>query len=270
MFDLDRAVATAERAARAGAEVLRSWQGRFQAREKGPADLVTQADIESQEAVRQCLTSEFPDHGFWGEESERPPRLDGLLWVVDPLDGTTNYVHSVPQYCVSVGLVQDGRPVAGCIYDPILEECFTASAGGGARLNGEKISASTAQQLGHSLMAATFASRVGPESPEVGPFLGVLFEAQAVRRTGSAALNLAYVAAGRFDGYWSLATHAWDVAAGLLLVTEAGGVVTGYDQPQVEIAKPRFIAAATRPLHGELKAALDRGAKKFQSAAWSG
>lgn len=268
MSDWSRAVSVAEIAARAGAEVLRSWAGRVQAQEKGPADLVTQADIESQEAIKRLLVSEFPHCGFWGEESERPADLTGQLWVVDPLDGTTNYVHGVPQYCVSVGLLCDGTPVAGCIYDPLLDECFTAGIGLGAALNGAPLAVSQTKHLGQALMAATFAARVGPQSPEVGPFLGVLFEARAVRRTGSAALNLAYLAAGRFDGYWSLATQSWDVAAGLVLVAEAGGVVTGYETNSVDLAQPRFIAAATHELHSELRAALAEGAKNFQSTAW--
>lgn len=239
-----------EQAARAGAEALLSWIGRFGVQEKGPSDLVTEADFASQEAVRRTVLAAFPEHQFLSEEGgDRPPFDKGYCWVVDPLDGTTNYVHGVAHYAVSVALVEDGKPIVGVIFDPVADECFCAQRGAGAWLNGRAIRTSGETELSRALVAASFASHVDFPSPEVDQFVAALRNCQAVRRTGSAALNLAYVAAGRFDAFWAQSTKAWDIAAGVLLVEEAGGAVSDLDGGQLRLEAPFPVASATRQLH---------------------
>lgn len=250
-----------ETAARAGGAVLLDWAGRFEVREKGPADLVTEADLASQKVIQDTLLGAFPMHGFLAEEDAAiPSRQDGLRWVVDPLDGTTNYVHGAPNYAVSVALEQHGKPLVGAVYDPLSEECFTAARGQGAWLNGRRLRVSPVAQMSKALIAASFASHVRRESPEVAEFITVLLAAQATRRMGSSALNLCYLAAGRYDGYWSTTTKAWDIAAGVLLVLEAGGIVTAIDGADFRLEDPRFVAACTSQLHHELSALLEHSA----------
>ncbi|MDX1963360.1 MAG: inositol monophosphatase family protein [Pirellulales bacterium] len=254
-------VEVAQRAARAGGQVLLDWQGRFQVREKGPSDLVTEADLASQNAIRSVILASFPNHDVLGEEDQAPTeRTSPYRWIVDPLDGTTNYVHRVPHYCVSVALEKEGQVQSGCIYDPISRECFTASRGGGAYLNGKTIRASGTTELAQALIAVGFPAKVQPGSREITDLGQILTHCQAVRRTGSAALNLAYVACGRFDAYWARETKAWDVAAGLLLVQEAGGVITGFDGGPPRLDKPRYVACGTAALHEEvMRIAYDAG-----------
>ncbi len=226
------------------------WIGRIEAREKGPSDLVTQADVASQEAIRGILLSEFPQHGFISEEADNRTNIDAeYCWVVDPLDGTTNYVHQVPHFCVSLALLHRGNPIVGVVFDPVHDEFFSAVSGQGARLNGRTIHTSLVRNLSQALMAASFSAKVEPGSPEIAQFVSVLLNCQAVRRTGSAALNLAYLAAGRFDGFWALSTHSWDVAAGVLLVEEAGGVVSRLDGGRFDLRLPHPVASANRDLH---------------------
>jgi myo-inositol-1(or 4)-monophosphatase len=239
-----------EHAARAGGQAIASWVGRFGVHKKGPADLVTEADWASQEAIRKAVLLACPGHHFVAEESDAEPRFDAeYCWVVDPLDGTTNFVHQVPHYAVSVALAHHGQVIVGVVFDPLADECFAAERGKGARLNGKPIHASRVSELAEALVAASFASSVNFPSPEVNQFVATLLACQAVRRTGSAALNLCYVASGRFDAFWSLSTKAWDVAAGMLLVEEAGGVVTSAAGGAVNLYVPHPVACATAELH---------------------
>lgn len=243
---MDEQLAVCERAARAGGQMLLDWIGRFAVREKGPSDLVTEADVASQEAIRDIVMTAFPEYRFVSEEADGPfDATAELCWVVDPLDGTTNYVHQLPHYAVSIALVQRGRPVVGVVYDPVHDECFAAQRGAGAWLNGVAIHVSGIDELSQALVAASFSARVEAGSPEIAQFEAALLACQAVRRTGSAALNLAYVAAGRFDAFWAASTKAWDVAAGVLLVEEAGGVVTHYRGDPFELSRPHPAASAT-------------------------
>ncbi|MCC7085464.1 MAG: inositol monophosphatase [Pirellulales bacterium] len=244
---------TCERAARAGGQVLLDWIGRFQAREKAPADLVTEADFASQDEIRRILLTTFPGHAFLGEEG-RPidPEDAEYRWLVDPLDGTTNYVHQIPHYCVSIALEHRGRLVCGAVFDPVSRECFTAELGHGALLNGRPISVSQTTDIAHAVVVVSFPPRVLPKSRELAEFERVIARCQAVRRTGSAALNLCYVAAGRFDAYWGGHTQAWDVAAGALMLQEAGGVITNPDGGPLDIYRPRFVATGTRELHSQM------------------
>jgi len=245
-------ISICEQAARAGGQVLRDWAGRFSVRQKGPADLVTEADFASQETIREILLCQFPEHGFIGEEGSATQTDAEFRWIVDPLDGTTNYVHGLPQYAVSIALAQGENLLAATIYDPSADECFTAMAGGGAWLNGRRIGASSVADPSEALVAVSLPAKVRREGPEIALFTDVLLGTQAVRRMGSAALNLAYVAAGRLDASYATDTKAWDVAAGFLLVREAGGVVTALDGAPVELFRPRFLASANAGLHEKL------------------
>ena len=242
-----------EQAARAGGQVLRDWAGKINAREKGPADLVTEADVASQETIRDLLLGAFPGHGFLGEENASiPSRDDGYRWIVDPLDGTTNYVHGIPFYCVSIALEQRGRLVAGTVYDPVADACFSAAAGCGATLNGAPLAVSAVQNIAGAVLALSFPAGIGPGAQELREFADFAVRAQSLRRLGSSALNLCYVAAGRFDAYWSRNVKIWDVAAGLLIVQEAGGIVTNRTGGPMQLEPPHFVAAATPALHHEL------------------
>lgn len=250
---LDRYLETCLKAARAGGAVLLDWAGRFAAREKGPADLVTEADLASQEAVRGILLGTFPDHGFLGEENGASTvGKDGYRWIVDPLDGTTNYVHGLSQFAVSIALERHGKPLVGCVYDPKADDCFYAARGRGAFVNEQKLQVSDVRELSQALIAMSFPPRVTRNDINVQDFLNVIERAQAVRRMGSSALNLCYVAAGRLDAYWARDTKAWDVAAGFLIVEEAGGKLTNLAGGAPDLERPQFIAAATAELHAEV------------------
>ncbi|MBN2296478.1 MAG: inositol monophosphatase [Pirellulales bacterium] len=244
-----------EKAARAGGAVLLEKLGKVEIREKAPADLVTEADLASQRCISQIVLNAFPDHDVLGEE-EMPdsPKITSAeyRWVIDPLDGTTNFVHKVPHFSVSVALQHGPRILVGAVFNPISKECYTAEAGGGAFLNGRPICTSRVKKVNESLCGIGFPPGVRGDTPDLKAFLRVLPECQALRRTGSAALNLCYVAAGRFDACWSFATKIWDMAAGTLLVSEAGGVVTPPDDAGECLESGHFIACSTPELHESL------------------
>ena len=244
-----------EQAVRRGGAVLMDRLGEAKVREKGPADLVTEADLASQEVVRQTVLGAFPEHGLLGEEDHlevnEGTRAD-YRWIVDPLDGTTNYVHRVPHFCVSLALERRGELLVGAVYDPTLNECFTAIKGQGAWLNGTPIHASHIAILASALVAVGFPNVVARDAPDLLLFNKAVTECQAMRRTGSAALNLAYVAAGRFDVAWSYVSNAWDFAAGALLVLEAGGVITRMDGTPLVPEHGNFLATATSALHSRM------------------
>ncbi len=247
-----------EAAARAGGAILLDWAERFSVREKGPADLVTEADVASQTAIRRVVLDAFPEHDFLSEEdTSATARQSGYRWIVDPLDGTTNYVHHVPEYAVSIALERDGELLVGCVFNPVHGECYTAERNRGAFLNGRRLQTSGIDELEKALVAVSFPPRVRPDSIALSEFGRVIVRARALRRTGSTALNLCSVAAGRFDAYWARETKIWDVAAGWLMVHEAGGVVTNIDGSRCDLANPRFIAAGTEPLRRELQSLLD-------------
>lgn len=261
-------LSSCEEAARTGGQVLLSLQGRVGAREKAPDDLVTEADYASQEAIRQLLFKRYRDHQFIGEETEgaltqlvsTPGEADSprFRWIVDPLDGTTNYVHNLRGYAVSVALEFDGEVLAGVVFDPWSDECFRAAQGQGAYLNGRPLRASGCQRMAEALMAVSFAAQASRNSLEVKQFLEILQVCHSVRRLGSAALNLCYVAAGRLDGYVAASVKAWDVAAGMLIAAEAGASVTSLEGGRVELVRPQLACAATPELHGELLRILMR------------
>jgi myo-inositol-1(or 4)-monophosphatase len=226
-------------------------------REKNPADLVTEADLEAQAAVTRVILEAFPDHGILGEEgAEHLGKPGAPRWIVDPLDGTTNYVHGYPHFAVSIGCEWDGQVQVGCIFDPTLNECYTAARGKGARRNGEPIRVSPTVELKAALVGASFGPLPLADAPEIAQFISVLGVCRSVRRQGSAALSLAYVACGRLDAYWALENKAWDVAAGIVLVEEAGGVLTRLDGGPVDLMRPKLVTSATPQLHSELRQML--------------
>lgn len=241
-------------AAKVGGETLLEWRDKFTAREKGPADMVTDADFASQEAVRGLLLGARPDDAFVGEEntptaSSPESRAGRLCWVVDPLDGTSNYVHGFPMFATSIGAVLDGELIAGAIYDPLRDEMFSASRDGGAFLGEDRLAVSTATKLGEALVAVSLPPRVDRDSPDLAGFIAVVQSSRAVRRTGSAALNLAYVASGRLDAHWAHVIQPWDAAAGVLIAAEAGAVVTNCQGDPFDIWKADYLVASTAELH---------------------
>jgi myo-inositol-1(or 4)-monophosphatase len=249
-------------AARRGAAVLEEWRSRFQVREKGRFDLVTDADVGSQRAIQSYLQERFPDHAFLGEEGEgekaRPGPGAAPTWIVDPLDGTTNYVHDCPLYCVSIGLQVAGELVVGVVLDPSRNELFSAARGQGAWLGTRRLQTSQADNLEEALLATGFPPDLRGQERTLDWWRYFSLRTRSLRRTGSTALNLAYLAAGRFDGYWAFDNHVWDVAGGVVLVREAGGVITNVDGTPFDPYTPDGLAS-NGPLHPVLLQALRTG-----------
>jgi myo-inositol-1(or 4)-monophosphatase len=248
-----------EVAARAGAEQLLIWRGKFQTREKGEADLVTDADLASQRAIQAVITERYPTHAFIGEEQTGALTArdeDQFAWVVDPLDGTTNYVHGHADYAVSVAIARGQQLLAGVVYDPLRDQCYTAAEGLGAWRNGERLNVSNVTKLADALVAISLPARVQRDAPDLLDFVEIVQRAQSVRRSGSAALNLAHVASGSLDGYWASHIKPWDVAAGVLLIREAGGVVTGRNGAEFDLWNPHFVASACSVLQTEILGVL--------------
>lgn len=250
-------------AARLGASELERWRKQFKVTEKSRADLVTDADHASQKAVREHLLGKFPAHAFLGEEDcvgkkideTRPPANTPPVWIVDPLDGTINYVHDVPAYCVSIGLWAGGEAVVGVILDPRQNELFTAAKGQGAFLNGEPIRVSETATLGDALVSTGFPAHKTAQLRNLKVWAELSPNTRSLRRTGSTALNLAYVACGRFDGYWAYDNWAWDVTAGACLVSEAGGALATTDGRPFDPFRMDLIATNGK-IHKELSEAL--------------
>jgi myo-inositol-1(or 4)-monophosphatase len=249
-------------AARRAAKVLDEWRHRFQTREKARFDLVTDADLASQRTIRSYLLDRFPGHGFVGEEADagghRPGPDAPPTWIVDPIDGTTNYVHDCPLYCISIGLQIAGELVVGAIFDPPRDEMFHAARGQGAWLNDRRLHVSRIDRLDDALLATGFAADPALQGRSLDWWRYFSGRAQSLRRTGSTALNLAYVAAGRFDGYWAFDNHVWDVAGGVVLVREAGGVISNADGSEYDPYTADAVAG-NGPLHAALLECLRTG-----------
>jgi myo-inositol-1(or 4)-monophosphatase len=245
----------AKEAARQGAAILEDWRSRFQVHEKGRFDLVTDADFASQKAIYAYLQERFPKHQFLGEEDAAPQARVGPeappTWIVDPLDGTTNYVHDCPLYCVSIGLQVAGELVVGAVFDPSRQEMFAAAKGHGAWLNGRRLQTSKAATLGEAMLSTGFPPDMRGQEIALAWWRHFSLKTRSLRRTGSTALNLAYVAAGRFDGYFAFDNHVWDVAGGTVLVREAGGQITNVDGTPYDPFTPDALAS-----NGGLQAAL--------------
>lgn len=218
----------AVRAARAAGDVIMRSFDRLDTltvETKQRNDFVSEVDREAEARIIQTLQRSYPKHGILAEESGEQPG-DGHVWIIDPLDGTTNFLHGFPHFAVSIALAYEGRILQGVIYDPVRQELFTASKGSGAELNNHRVRVSRARELKDSLLGTGFPFRAGQPKDAymamLGDFIG---RTTGVRRPGSAALDLAYVAAGRIDGFWEMGLSRWDIAAGALLVREAGGII---------------------------------------------
>ncbi|HTW46384.1 MAG TPA: inositol monophosphatase family protein [Acidobacteriaceae bacterium] len=252
---MEWAAAGAAIALEAGA-LLRGFFKRGVATEyKGEVDVVTEADRSSEKLIVERLSAAFPEHGIYGEEGSRR-RLDAeYRWYVDPLDGTTNFAHGFPVFCVSMGLEHrpaglaadaDGELIAGVIYDPTRDDLFTAQKGTGAWLNGRRITVSRTAHLAEALLATGFPSRKRHVSPNIHFYQEFTLRSHGVRRAGSAALDLAYTACGRIDGFWEFHLNPWDTAAGALLVLEAGGSMTRFDGAPFQLNSDETLATNGR------------------------
>lgn len=223
---------------------------------KGEKDLVTEVDKESERLIVEHLRARFPDHGIVAEEGDYPRGSSAFRWIIDPVDGTTNYAHGYPWFCSSIGLELEGELVAGVIYNPVYDELFTATKGGGAWLNGNRLSVSSRAPLRHALLGTGFPYDCATDpANNFANFIAFQKKARGIRRAGAAALDLAYLAAGRLDGFWELKLKAWDMAAGVLMVREAGGTVSAFDGSPYDLFNG-CILASNGLIHGEMVAML--------------
>ncbi len=233
-------------AAREAGKVLLKWREKFTISEKGRSDLVTDADFDAQKTIEKILSEAFPTHSFLGEEGlERTGAESDYRWIIDPLDGTMNYVHGFPYYCVSIALEYKGKIVVAAIYDPTRDDLFHACENTGTYYNGERVRVSGVEKLSDSLCIASLPVAGDAAHPAVKKFLAVLPVARTVQRLGSAAMNLAYLSCGRADVYWSSTLKPWDMAAGILLVQEAGGEVTRLDGSPYDIYTGEILATCS-------------------------
>lgn len=221
-------------------------------------NLVTEIDKQSEAIIVKKIKQHYPSHDILAEEGGGQKNRSEYRWIIDPLDGTTNYTHGLPIFCVSIGVEMNGTSVVGAIYDPSADEMFTAEKGRGAFLNGKRIHVSSCDSLITSLLVTGFPYNV-KENPHhaVEHFVNLLMEGQGVRRLGSAALDLAYVAAGRLDGFWEVALNPWDKAAGMLIVQEAGGVVTDFKNNPASSYEPSTLASNGK-IHQQMLAVLGK------------
>lgn len=251
---MERFLDVACEAARLAGAVLMSYLGKLESiDEKSPGNLVTEADKVSEKTILAVLQRHFPDHGILAEESGLGGAAESpYLWAVDPLDGTTNFAHRYPAFTVSIGLLIDRVPVLGVVYDPWRDELFSAAQNMGAFRNYQPIQVSGNTELARSLLVTGFAydRRETPDN-NYAEFCHFTHLTQGVRRGGSASLDLAYVACGRLDGYWERGLGPWDIAAGVVLVREAGGLVTAYDGSPFDLDSGRILAANGR-LHKQM------------------
>ncbi len=264
--DLDAARAGAEKAARAGAEVVRHYAAarqRLRIHDKGTNELVTEADVETQRAIVEALAGVVPGAHFMGEEEalgQRAQRGDELCWIIDPIDGTTNFMHGVPPYAVSIGLVQGTSSLAGVVYDVAHDELFSAARGRGLTLNGAPAGVSATEHLSGSLVATGFPYR---HFEGVEAYLETLREffaaTRGVRRHGAASVDLAWVACGRFDAFFETGLSAWDVAGGVVLVEEGGGCCTAFAGTEEAIFSGQMIAS-----NGLLHPAMQRATRRLR------
>jgi len=211
---------------------------------KGEIDIVTEADRISEDMILSAIRNQFPHHDILSEESTATETGSAFRWIIDPLDGTTNYAHGYPVFCVSIALERRGDVILGVVYNPMLDEMFVAEKGRGAYLNGSRLSVSGTPVLSHGLLATGFPYDIRKDrNNNINYFVEMARKVRAIRRAGSAALDLAYVAAGRFDGFWELKLMPWDTAAGSLMVQEAGGDVTDLFGSPYQLTSPHVLAS---------------------------
>jgi myo-inositol-1(or 4)-monophosphatase len=247
--------------ARDAGNLLVQRLGAAQISNKGDIDLVTEADIAAEELIIERIRSHYPLHGILAEESGEAltvgPRRSDWKWIIDPLDGTTNYVHGYPCFCVSIALEHAGILEVGVVYDPMRDEMFAAERGQGATLNERRIRVSTVEDLNSAMLCTGFPYDVRTRPDFARAFATFTLHAQAVRRDGSAAIDLAYVACGRFDGFWEDGLNTWDIAAGALLINEAGGRITNFENEPLDIYTKKVVAS-NGLIHGSMLKLLQR------------
>jgi len=247
-----------ETAREAGQLLLEKFGRITSVTKKGDINLVTEADLASEALIVEKIKSYYPRHSILAEEAGNAVTIGGgntFKWIIDPLDGTTNYAHGYPCFCVTLALEHDGEIVIGVTFDPTRGELFAAELGNGATLNGKPIRVSTTDKLGDALIVTGFPYDFKQRENFARHLTDFLLSSRGVRRDGSAAIDMAYVAAGRFDGFWEEGLNAWDVAAGVLLIEEAGGVVSYYDGSPFSIYRPP-ICASNGAIHQEMLAVL--------------
>jgi myo-inositol-1(or 4)-monophosphatase len=227
---------------------------------KGVIDLVTEVDHQSEQFLLNEISHRYPHHRIISEESGIVAGEDCCIWYIDPLDATINFAHGLPHFCVSIGFRQDGDLQFGVVYDPMRDECFSAESGAGACLNGQPIRVSATQSLNEGLLTTGFPYdiRTGPQT-NLENYAQFALRSQGVRRLGSAALDLCYVAAGRIDGYWEMSIYPWDIAAGVLIAREAGALVTRTNGEADVLQPPYSIIAANPTLHAQMYSVLNNG-----------
>jgi myo-inositol-1(or 4)-monophosphatase len=241
-------------AAREAAAMLRVEFGRpKEISYKGEVDIVTESDRRSEALIAARLRREFPDHAIVAEEGSAGAAAGGkYTWHVDPLDGTTNFAHGYPCFAVSIGLLEDGKPLVSAVMNPIADELFTATRGGGAYLNGKRIQVSHIETLSESLVCTGFPPKHRRSSTNMSYYWEFTLRSHGVRRDGSAALDLCAVACGRFEAFWEFGLNSWDTAAGMLIVTEAGGMVTNLAGQDYRPGDPEMLATNGR-IHNEMQ-----------------
>jgi myo-inositol-1(or 4)-monophosphatase len=253
---------TAKTAAKIAGEILKEGYGTaFRIDNKqGRNNLVTEYDYAAEKAIIAHIKNRYPNHKFLAEESGETgsKEIDEVIWVIDPLDGTVNFAHAIPIFCVSIAAWSKGELLCGVIYQPLLDELFYASKGMGAYLNDKRISVSDSDDMHTSLLVTGFPYNVDKNPYDcVGTFVKIVLNGIPIRRLGSAALDLAYVACGRFDGFWESDLHPWDVAAGVLIVQEAGGKVTKFDGKKFSIYD-KTILATNGIVHEQIKEVINQ------------
>lgn len=241
---LDKILSVAVDAAKEAGACLRDRFGnQHEIKLKREIDPVTEADLEAENVIISRIKSNFPDHSILSEEAGRYQGKSAVCWIIDPLDGTTNYSHNFPFFSVSIGIEMEGEVVAGVVYDPLLDELFSAKKNCGSYLNGKKISVSIIDDLGKSLLATGFPYDIRESADNnLANFQKFIMKVQAVRRAGSAALDLCYVACGRLDGFWEMKLSPWDTAAAFLLIKESGGRVTNFTGGKYSIYDKEILA----------------------------
>jgi myo-inositol-1(or 4)-monophosphatase len=237
--------------AREAGSLLVSYFGKVSIEYKGDVDLVTQADRSSEKLIVERIRRQWPEHDLLGEEGSRRETGSDFRWYIDPLDGTTNFAHGYPVFCVSLALEHQGQRIAGVIYDPCRDEMFAAAKGSGATLNQRAIHVSKTTRLAEALVATGFPSHKRHKNPNIHFYHQLTLRSHGVRRAGSAALDLCYVASGRYDAFWEFNLNPWDTAAGVLIVQESGGRVTNYSGGPFAIDSRELLATNTL-LHSEM------------------
>lgn len=260
LSDRSTLLETAIRAAQTAGTVLREHaRSGFRIEYKAAINLVTDADRRAEDCIVQTILAAHPSHRILAEERGQGGGTNSRYqWIVDPLDGTTNFAHGFPFYSVSIGLEYDGECILGVVLDPVRHELFTAVIGQGARMNDEPLHVSTIETLDKSLLVTGFAYNIREtQNNNLDHFARISLRAQAVRRTGSAALDLCYVAAGRFDGYWEVTLSPWDMAAGIVILREAGGLVSGFTNGEFSLYGQELVATNGH-IHDQLLDAIQQ------------